>query len=110
MQNVAPEVLQELTGKSGKGRRLAQRFFPLIKPVRFLQGATEDAVSDLHVSDHLKTYLFGLRPPVLRRRLRGLHSGIVGNGSIQRLTRPQIAHLQSAGEGRDAEALIVSRA
>src|SRR5438105_3153060 len=47
LQRVAPETLQELTGKPGKGRRLAQRFTSLIEPARFTKGISEDANLDL---------------------------------------------------------------
>jgi hypothetical protein len=43
-QKVLPETLQELTGKAGKGRRLAHQFLPFVKPVRFTE---EDATGGL---------------------------------------------------------------
>ena len=47
----------------------------------------------IHVSDHLKTYIFE-RLPTACCRIRGLRgSGIAGNGSIHRLYRPQTAQL-----------------
>jgi len=60
LQNVAPQTLQELTGKLGKGRRLAQKFLSLIKPVRFLQAASEDAVSDLQDFEYVRTAISAL--------------------------------------------------
>jgi hypothetical protein len=60
LQNVALGTLQQLTGKSGKGRRLAQRFLTLIKPVRFLQGASEEAVLDLQDGEYVRTAIAAL--------------------------------------------------
>jgi hypothetical protein len=60
LQNIAPQVLQELTGKPGKGRRLAQRFLALIKPVRFLQGASGEAVLDLQDGEYVRTAISAL--------------------------------------------------
>ena len=41
------------------------------------------------VSDHRKTYFFGLSPTGHRSRQPRLWRGIGGNGSVQRLNRPQ---------------------
>src|SRR5712692_1350637 len=59
-QNVAPQTLQELTGKSGKGRRLAQRFAPLIKPVRFTQSLSEESALDLKDGHYLRSAISAL--------------------------------------------------
>ena len=48
------------------------------------------------VSDHRKTYFFGLSPTGHRSRQPRLWRGIGGNGSVQRLNRPQIEHRQRA--------------
>ena len=60
-----------------------------------------------HVSDHRKTYFFGLSPTGHRSRQPRLWRGIGGNGSVQRLNRPQIEHRQRVGERRGAGELIV---
>ena len=62
---------------------------------------------DLDVSDHRKTYFFGLSPTGHRSRQPRLWRGIGGNGSVQRLNRPQIEHRQRVGERRGAGELIV---
>ena len=59
------------------------------------------------VSDHRKTYFFGLSPTGHRSRQPRLWRGIGGNGSVQRLNRPQIEHRQRVGERRGAGELIV---
>ena len=61
----------------------------------------------LFVSDHRKTYFFGLSPTGHRSRQPRLWRGIGGNGSVQRLNRPQIEHRQRVGERRGAGELIV---
>ena len=61
----------------------------------------------LYVSDHRKTYFFGLSPTGHRSRQPRLWRGIGGNGSVQRLNRPQIEHRQRVGERRGAGELIV---
>ena len=53
--------------------------------------------STLLVSDHRKT---GLSPTGHRSRQPRLWRGIGGNGSVQRLNRPQIEHRQRVGERR----------
>jgi hypothetical protein len=60
LQNVAPACLQELTGKAGKGRRLAYQFLSLIKPTRFLQGASAEAIADLQQGDYVRTAISAL--------------------------------------------------
>ena len=60
-----------------------------------------------NVSDHRKTYFFGLSPTGHRSRQPRLWRGIGGNGSVQRLNRPQIEHRQRVGERRGAGELIV---
>ena len=62
---------------------------------------------DVGVSDHRKTYFFGLSPTGHRSRQPRLWRGIGGNGSVQRLNRPQIEHRQRVGERRGAGELIV---
>ena len=64
-------------------------------------------VSEVVVSDHRKTYFFGLSPTGHRSRQPRLWRGIGGNGSVQRLNRPQIEHRQRVGERRGAGELIV---
>ena len=54
-----------------------------------------------------KTYFFGLSPTGHRSRQPRLWRGIGGNGSVQRLNRPQIEHRQRVGERRGAGELIV---
>ena len=66
-----------------------------------------DVIASLHVSDHRKTYFFGLSPTGHRSRQPRLWRGIGGNGSVQRLKRPQIEHRQRVGERRGAGELIV---
>ena len=61
----------------------------------------------VNVSDHRKTYFFGLSPTGHRSRQPRLWRGIGGNGSVQRLNRPQIEHRQRVGERRGAGELIV---
>ena len=61
----------------------------------------------IDVSDHRKTYFFGLSPTGHRSRQPRLWRGIGGNGSVQRLNRPQIEHRQRVGERRGAGELIV---
>ena len=67
----------------------------------FISARTKD------VSDHRKTYFFGLSPTGHRSRQPRLWRGIGGNGSVQRLNRPQIEHRQRVGERRGAGELIV---
>ena len=67
----------------------------------------EDEQGQLAVSDHRKTYFFGLSPTGHRSRQPRLWRGIGGNGSVQRLNRPQIEHRQRVGERRGAGELIV---
>ena len=74
--------------------------FELVIPMattRFLQ----------NISDHRETYLFGLSSTGHRSRQPRLWRGIGGNGSVQRLNRPQIEHRQRVGERRGAGELIV---
>ena len=75
------------------------------------QSARDPTVRDRHiaqiVSDHRKTYFFGLSPTGHRSRQPRLWRGIGGNGSVQRLNRPQIEHRQRVGERRGAGELIV---
>ena len=66
-----------------------------------------DSVMAIFVSDHRKTYFFGLSPTGHRSRQPRLWRGIGGNGSVQRLNRPQIEHRQRVGERRGAGELIV---
>ena len=66
-----------------------------------------EARNILIVSDHRKTYFFGLSPTGHRSRQPRLWRGIGGNGSVQRLNRPQIEHRQRVGERRGAGELIV---
>lgn len=47
LQHVAPELLQELLGKSGKGRRMANRLMSYITPRFFSSDRTEQPPSDL---------------------------------------------------------------
>ena len=68
---------------------------------------TEGMIRIFPVSDHRKTYFFGLSPTGHRSRQPRLWRGIGGNGSVQRLNRPQIEHRQRVGERRGAGELIV---
>ena len=54
-----------------------------------------------------KRIFFGLSPTGHRSRQPRLWRGIGGNGSVQRLNRPQIEHRQRVGERRGAGELIV---
>ena len=67
----------------------------------------QGGVCVVSVSDHRKTYFFGLSPTGHRSRQPRLWRGIGGNGSVQRLNRPQIEHRQRVGERRGAGELIV---
>jgi hypothetical protein len=60
LQDVASQSLQELTGKSGKGRRLAHRFLSLIKPIKFTEGASEDAILDLQQPGYVRATISAL--------------------------------------------------
>ena len=62
---------------------------------------------DSRLCDHRKTYFFGLSPTGHRSRQPRLWRGIGGNGSVQRLNRPQIEPRQRVGERRGAGELIV---
>ena len=99
--------------------RSTQHHFTLADQVNQLVGASEAtpdrgfmartmALCSLpRVSDHRKTYFFGLSPTGHRSRQPRLWRGIGGNGSVQRLNRPQIEHRQRVGERRGAGELIV---
>ena len=47
LQHVAPELLQDLLGKSGKGRRMANRLISYITPQFFSSDRAEQPPSDL---------------------------------------------------------------
>ena len=88
-----------------KARWQIELFFKWVKQhlkLKSFLGTTANAVSD-----HRKTYFFGLSPTGHRSRQPRLWRGIGGNGSVQRLNRPQIEHRQRVGERRGAGELIV---
>lgn len=60
LQRVAPDILQQLTGKQGKGRRLAHKYIELIKPVRSTEGASKQTVQDLLDAQYLGTAISAL--------------------------------------------------
>jgi hypothetical protein len=87
LQNVAPGTLQELTGKSGKGRRLSQKFLSLIKPVRFQGAVAEDAVSDLQDGDYVRRAISALLTHFVPEYTQpsSLEFEVVGDGASFRL-------------------------
>jgi hypothetical protein len=54
-QNLAPKFLQELTGKSGKGRRVANQLSKFVRPVQYdlslPEEAREDAADEAYIKD-----------------------------------------------------------
>ena len=95
-----------------QGVRLIKDFWLTEKGIFVFKGFLKKfglCIRDLHdlVSDHRKTYFLGLSPTGHRSRQPRLWRGIGGNGSVQRLNRPQIEHRQRVGERRGAGELIV---
>ena len=53
-QHDVPEILQELTGKSGKGRRLSHRFLQLLKLTRFTQSDADGGLLEIEDADYVR--------------------------------------------------------
>lgn len=54
LQHIAPEIFADVTGRSGKGRRLAQRFIPLVSELPYNRSVLSDVKADFldeHFSD-----------------------------------------------------------
>jgi len=55
LQHIAPKLFMQLTGRSGKGRRLANRFTKLVHPISRAPGALEDFRFDLLDKQYLQS-------------------------------------------------------
>jgi hypothetical protein len=53
LQNILPDLLKELTGKSGKARRMAERLKPYISPSSYSRSVGEAALEDIHNRDYV---------------------------------------------------------
>ena len=108
-------VFKPFFGRKEDVRESFQRLCPVRVATMHARQITQDDALLLYletrrlwnVSDHRKTYFFGLSPTGHRSRQPRLWRGIGGNGSVQRLNRPQIEHRQRVGERRGAGELIV---
>lgn len=65
-QNLAPRFLQELTGKSGKGRRVANRLSKFVRPVRSDESlpaeAREDSADEGYLNEMVRALLQHFAP------------------------------------------------
>lgn len=58
IDNAAQTILQEITGKKGKGRRLAHRLIKYIEPISYEEEITKQIVTEIQDGKFISEYIF----------------------------------------------------
>lgn len=57
LDNALPSILQEITGKRGKGRRLGNKLIKFIEPISYDDGITKQIVSEVRSGEFITEYI-----------------------------------------------------